>query len=1192
MFCSLLLVVAASAVAARGQSYQGGLRGAARDSSGAVVVGCELSLINEETNTARAAVTNSEGEYAFTNVLPGVYTLVATRTGYKKYERKNIRIGTQEFITLDVNLDIGQTTESVTISGEATALESSNPSIATTLETRALQDLPTPARNVFFLSVATPSVVPTGDPQFVRQQDQTNSSLLSLGGGPRRANNYTIDGVSITDMRNRAVFIPNIESVQEVRVQVSTYDAEMGRTGGGVFNATAKSGGNDWHGSGVFQNRPSFASSQLYFARKADTPKPETYYYLYGGSFGGPIKKDRTFFWASTESYKTLTSRNALLTLPTALELTGDFSKSNVTIFDPLTTRPNPTFNPNLEESPTNFRFIRDPIQCNGVLNVICPARINPVAKAVSQFFPKVASGTSSTASLIDRANQATGKVEHRWTDKFTTTGLYAWYDSVEPESRFYAKNLGENPGDPAEGQLFRTVHAVAINNIITTSSNTVFAFRYGYTQFVDDDIPNQFDPSTLGFSQTFLSAIPFKKFPVFGISGYGTDNFDTFGDRDPQDTTYYGHSVNASVSKLLGSHTLKGGFDFRIIGMKLFARGQPSGRFFFDSGFTRGPDAKAGAAALQSSLASFLLGIPSSGDITIGSPNNFYINYYAGYAQDDFRVNSKLTLNLGLRYEFEQGLQERDNNITVGFSRDKAFPVQVPGLNLKGGLLYAGVDGAPTHQSDPSKKKFAPRVGLAYKFSDKVVLRGGYGIFYAPNQYAFPSENNMGTRGFTAVTSYVASTDTGLTPCPSCTLTNPFPNGVENPAGSSLGLRTGVGGTIHFVDQFRKSGYVHQYSADLQYELAGGAVVSAGYVGSRSERLSVGGTPSNTVNINQLDRSLLSQGARLLDKVPNPFFGNPAFGALSLPSKCDAPSTAENCITRGQLLRPFPQFTDIFAHQVSAGFARYHSIVLRFEKRITRGWGANINYTYSRNKDNLFGEVNYFSNNSSGLARALDNKDLGAEFDHSVIEAPHRLNVSGVYELPFGKGKKYLDAGGPRDWFLGGWQVSAIGSYQSGFPVVIVQDTNNSGLFGSFQRPNLVAGQDPKTSGSTEERLSNWFNINAWSTANSFSFGNAPRTDTRVRTPFKKNWDIAFQKNQRLSERFTLQLRAEIINAFNDPNFLGPNTRWRPLNPGDPSHVPPIPPEKQTDSSYTFGKITQVGGFPRLLQWMVRVQF
>ncbi|HEX2491481.1 MAG TPA: TonB-dependent receptor, partial [Blastocatellia bacterium] len=1122
------------------QSYQGGLRGAVHDASGAVVPGVDLTLTNEETNTARSAITNGEGEYAFANVLPGLYTLRVSKGGYKKYEHKSIRIATQEFITLDVKLEIGQTTESVTISGEAAVLETSNPSIATTLETRALQELPTPARNVFFLSVATPSVVPTGDPQFVRQQDQTNSSLLSLGGGPRRANNYTIDGVSITDLRNRAVFIPNIESVQEVRVQVSTYDAEMGRTGGGVFNATAKSGGNEWHGSAVLQNRPSFASSQLFFAKRANAPKPETYYYLYGGSFGGPIIKDRTFFWASTESYKTLTSRNATLTLPTARELTGDFSQSGVTVYDPLTTRPNPA------QAGT---FIRDPFPGNTI-----PAnRINPVAKAVSQFFPKVASGTSSTASLIDRANQATGKVEHRWSDKFTTTGFYGWYDSVEPEARFYAKNLGENPGEPAEGQLFRTVHAVAINNIITTSNNTVFAFRYGYTQFVDNDIPNQFDPATLGFSQNFLSAVPYKKFPRFAISGYGTVNFDTFGDRDPQDTTFYGHTVAASVSKLFGSHTLKGGFDYRIIGMKLFARGQPSGRFSFDSSFTRGPNPLTGGA-LQHSLAGFLLGFPSGGDVTIGSPNNFFINYYAGYVHDDFRVNSKLTLNLGLRYEFEQGLQERENQITVGFSRDKAFPAQVPGLNLVGGLLYAGVDGAPTHQSDPSKKKFAPRVGLAYRFSDKVVLRGGYGIFYSPNQYAFPDENRMGTRGFTAVTTYVATTDGGLTPCSTCTLTNPFPNGVERPVGGSLGLRTGAGGNLHFVDQFRKSAYVHQYSADLQYELSGGNVVSAGYVGARSERLSVGGTNSNTVNINQLDRSFLSQGTRLLEQVPNPMFGNAAFGALG----------RQQTVPRGQLLRPFPQFQDIFAHQVSAGFARYHSMVFKFERRIARGWGANINYTYSRNKDNLFGEVNYFSNNSNGLARALDNNDLKAEFAPSVIEAPHRLNVSGIYELPFGKGKKYLDTGGPANWFLGGWQISAIGSYQSGFPVVIVQDNNNSGLFGSFQRPNLVAGQDPKSSGSTEDRLNKWFNPAAWEPAAPFTFGNAPRTDTRARTPIKKNWDIAFQKNQRLSERFTLQLRAEVINAFDNPNFLGPATRFGRAD---------------------FGQITQVGGFPRLLQ-------
>src|SRR5262249_3735987 len=297
-------------------------------------------------------------------------------------------------------------------------------------------------------------------------------------------------------------------------------------------------------------------------------------------------------------------------------------------------------------------------------------------------------------------------------------------------------------------------------------------------------------------------------------------------------------------------------------------------------------------------------------------------------------------------------------NHITVGFDRQRAFPVQVPGLNLKGGLMYAGVDGYQANQSDPSLKKFAPRVGFAWTMESKTVLRGGYGVFYAPNQYAFPNENRLGTRGFTAVTTYFASADNGLTPCSTCTLTNPFPNGIEQPVGSTLGLLTGAGGNLNFIDQFRKSAYVHQYSVELQRELGGQVVASVGYVGSRSENLSVGGTNSNTVNINQVDPRNLSLGSALNDPVDNPMFGNAAFGALG----------RQRTVTRGQLLRPYPQFLDVLAHQVSAGFARYNSLVLQLKKRAARGWGADINYTYSVNKDNLFGEVNYFSNNTNGL--------------------------------------------------------------------------------------------------------------------------------------------------------------------------------------------------------------------------------
>lgn len=1140
---------------ADGQTYVGGLRGAVRDQGG-VVPRADVTLINEATNARRTTVSNDVGEYVFTNVLPGTYTLRVTMQGFKTRDEKGLKIGTQQFIVLDVLLEVGVRTEEVTVTGRSPTIDTATASVASSLDNVTLATLPTAGRNAFFLAVTTPNVVPSGDPQFVRQQDQTNSSLLSLGGGPRRANNYTLEGVSITDMRNRATIIPSIEAVEEVKVQVSTYDAEVGRTGGGVFNTVGKSGSNVWHGSGLMQNRPEWAKGKFYFAR--NLPKPDNYFWLYGGSFGGPIVRDRTFFWATTESYQTKTSRSAVLFLPTDRERNGDFSQSGITIFDPLTT-----------SCDASGACTRQPF----LNNIIQPDRINPVARAVLQYLPSPASGNTRPviAELIDRANQATVKIDHRVSNQYTITGMYAWYDSEEPESRFYGKTLGENAGDPAEGLLLRTVHTLTLNNLWVPNQTTVYAFRYGFTQFVDDDVPNQFDPATLGFSPTFTNLLSFKKFPSINVQGYGSVNFDTFGDRDPQDTTYYSHSLNASVSRFFGSHTLKYGGDYRLIGMKLTARGQPSGNFDFTPGFTRGPNPLVGGTTAHA-LASFLLGYPASGDITVGAPNDFYIHYYAGYVQDDYRATPKLTLNIGVRYEFEQGLQERDNHLTVGFDRERAFPVQVPGarrpdgtpLELKGGLMYAGEDGYPTHQSTPSKTKVAPRAGLAYSLNPQTVVRGGYGLFFAPNQYAFPNENRLGTRGFTAVTTYFATNDGGLTPCAGCSLTNPFPNGIEQQVGSRLGLLTGAGGSVHFVDQSRESAYVHQYSVDVQRELRPDMSASIGYLGSRSEKLSVGGTNSNTVNINQLDPRHLSLGTALLEQVPNPFFGNTVFGAFS----------RQATIARGQLLRPYPQFGDVLAHQVSAGKARYNAFVLKFNKRIAAGWGANVNYTYSVNKDNLFGEVNYFGNNANGRARPLNVYDLDAEYAYAVLDTPHRLNITATYELPFGEGKRWLNQRGIVHALLGGWAVTGVGTYQTGFPSLVVQNNNNTGLTENVQRPNLT-GTSPATRGSAKDHfdpacncLSNWFNPAAWTAAAPFTFGNAPRTDTRQRTPFKRNWDIAIQKTQAVGRR-TIMVRAEIINALADPNFLGPETRF---------------------GLATFGTVTQEGGFPRLLQLLFRV--
>jgi hypothetical protein len=1154
--------VLATAAPLLAQTYHGGLRGAVRDPDG-VSPGAAVTLVNEATNATRHTTTNHVGEYAFVNVDPGTYTVKVSMTGYKTIESKGIRIGTQQFLTMDFTLAVGTLQEEVTVEGQETPLETSNASVGSTLDNTTLQTLPTAGRNPFFLAVTTPGVVATGDPQFVRQQDQTNSSLLSLGGGPRRGNNYTLDGVSIVDIRNRATIIPSIESVEEVKIQVSTYDAEIGRTGGGVFNMTGKSGANNWHGSLLGQARPGGLRSLSFFAAKAcqtdpsACAKPDTYFYLYGGSFGGPIKKDKTFFWASFEGYKTQTIDDAVVRAPSKQEISGDFSRSGVTIYDPLTTRPDPNH---------PGQFIRDPFPGN----IIPPNRINPVARAMEKYWPNAG---PASAALVDRSITGTFKLDQFWNESFHTSAMYGIYHSKEPRPRSYLKNgvtqeIGANPADPGDGALLRTVHLIAVNNTITPNPTTVAHVRFGYTTFSDDCVPVAFDPGTLGFSSTFVNQVPQKKFPYIGIGGYGTDyNGVMFGDRPFVNSSYYSWDANASISKLLGRHTVKFGASYRKIGLKEFVPGESSGTFNFDGQFTGGPDPLNATTTDQHALAAFLLGFPSNGNVPVSTPNNFYINYYAGYLQDDFRVNPALTVNVGLRYEFEQGLQETSNKFTVGFDRSRAWAFQAPGgPPLRGGLMYAGVDGYPTHQSDPSKTKFSPRVGFAWSLNPKTVVRGGYGLFWAPYQYAFPDETNLGARGFTQLTDYVASTNGGLTPCAGCSIVNPFPNGISQPSGSAGGILTGAGGTVNFNDQFRKSAYVHQYSVDFQREIPGGLVAGIAYIGSHTEHIGVGGNDSGVVNINQLDPKYQSLGTALLDQLPNPFFGDPRFGSFA----------DQQTISRGQLLRPYPQFGDLLAHQVSAGHATYHSAVLRLERLIRNGWGGRINYTYSTNKSNIFGEHNQFSNNSNSLSRPINTYDLEAEYAYSVTDAPHHLNFALTGELPFGKGKGHLSEPGLARTLLGGWSITAVGSFQSGFPVVVVQDNNNSGVFGRIQRPNLTS-TSPATSGGTESHydpacscINNWFNPAAWSQAPAFTFGNAPRTDTRMRTPFKTQTDIAIQKMEPVGGG-TLMVRAEVINLFNNTQFNGPNTRF---------------------GSSGFGQIGSTRGFPRLLQITMRFAF
>jgi hypothetical protein len=1132
----VVVFVLACAAAARAQTYQGALRGTIKDAQG-VIPGAEVTLINEDTNAERSAMSNEVGEYAFASVLPGTYTVRVALPGFKTEERRSFRIGTQQSAVLDFVLEVGELSEQITVTGEAPLVERASASQATSLDREALQNLPIFGRNPFYAAISTPGVIQSGDPQFVRYQDQSGASQLSLGGGPRRGNGYLIEGVSITDFTNRPSLVPSMEAVEELKVQTKTYEADMGHAAGGVFNTTARSGSNTWHGSALLVDKPGATTGTLFFAKRAGLQNPPQYYYNWAGSLGGPIVKNKTFFWFSTDDYKQRSTRNNVLTLPTEAMRGGDFSQLRnaagqpITLYDPLTTRT------------VNGVIVRDPFPGN-----LIPAnRLSPIARAMLGAMPLPGAGTSYTgqATLDDGPqNQETIKLDQRWTDRWTTTGMYAHQHTREPGSAFYG-TFGAVPGDPGASLLFRTVDFFALNNIFIPNSNTTVAVRYGYDRFEDfgGNYP-AFDAAKLGFPSSLVGAMTFNTFPTVSITGYNG-----LGNGGPSNATHVTQTANAAISHLAGSHTIKYGAEYRRIGADVMAYSSSAGTYSFTQAFTAPTPTSSGGDA----FASFLLGYPASGSIVAATPAQYFINYYAGYAEDDLRATSTLTLNYGLRYEFETGVREADDHFTVGFDPNATFPLQVPGMSLKGGLMYAGQNGYPTAQGH-ALKGAAPRAGFAWSLSPKDVIRGGYGLYWAPIQFSGVGETAMGRLGYTSTTTYLSSTDGNRTPANS--LSNPFPAGVTPPQGNALGLATGAGGVVDFVDPASRPGEVQQYSVDYTHEFAGGIAASVGYSGSRSDHMPLGGTVDATVNINQLDSKYLSLGSSLLDLVPNPFFGIAAFGNLANSAT----------ITRGQLLRPFPQFDNVLAHRVTGARARYNAMTLRLDKRVRHNWGVNANYTFSRLMDNQFGESNTYSARNQA---ALDNDNLDGEWGYSLLDVPHRLNVNGTFVVPVGSGHKWLQAG-VANAFLGGWSVTMAGRFQNGFPVSVWQSTNNSGLLGSSQRPNIVPGVPLATTGSLDARLTNWINAAAFTAAPAYTFGNAPRTLAGLRTPGQRNVDLSIQKQQAIAGR-TIAVRADVLNLFDNPLFTTLGSQF-----GTP----------------TFGQLTAVGGYARSIQFQFRLGF
>lgn len=1123
------------------QTFQGSLRGRVTDPAGAAAASASVSILADDTAATRKTITNEQGEYVFNAITPATYTVTIDAVGFKRLERRGVVVATQAAVTLDLRLDLGAVTDQVSVNAETPELQTGDASTGQVIDSRKITDLPILGRNTFFTGKLAQSVVFVGNPKFARMQDQNGNSQVSIGGGPVRTNNYLIDGISIADSTNRAVIVPSPEAVQELKVQASTYDAEVGRTGGGTFNALLRSGTNQVHGSAVGHIRQTEWLANGFFANRAGQPIADQPFRDWAFSLGGPIRipklydgRNKTFFFITTEAYRQSDGSTTALSVPTALERVGDFSKTVArnqtlqTIYDPLTTAADGT---------------RKPFPGN----VIPANRLDPVGKALVSYYPAPNAATAYagapnyifTGSYPNRGDQSTWKADHEFASWFRASASYIHQKTFE----INAPDLFGNAGSPNQSYCCdRKIDATAANATLTPDPKTVVAVRWGFNRFYSKSTQASkgFNLSRLGLPRSLVDVTPNTAFPAIT-----TTDVSSFGGGGTAQDVYYSRSFNVTASRFLGRHSVKAGFDFRTLHDAGTPTSGPSS-FGFSDVFTRAK-AQTTTVGTGSSLAALLLGYPSSGSMAVVTNFDDYIRYYGGFVHDDYRVSAKLTLNFGLRFEHESGIQEKNNKLIVGFDPKAANPLSQTNVPVQGVLGYAGIHGNPTETGKPLAAKLAPRFGFAYSVNDKTVVRGGYGIFWAPTFFNF--QNAI---GYSQTTSIVTSTDGNFTP--SATLSNPYPSGLLQPTGNALGGLSGIGQAVTLYSPTTESaGYVQQYSFEVQRQAPAGFVFTAGFLGSHSLHLLEAGQ-----NIDQLNPAYFPLGSTLNQKVPNPFYTNGGVGTIGTPT-----------VSRAQLLLPYPQYTSLALALSDSAASRYYSFYFKAQRRFSNGLSLLASYTWSRSMDNVTG-LNLAGTSQITTPSGPQNAyNLNGEWSLSTQDVPNRFTTALTYELPFGKGKPFAHGNRWLDLVVGGWSANAFGVIQSGYPLSVTQPNNNSVVGASYQRPNAT-GIPPATSGSTVDRINGWLNPAAFSQADAFTFGNTSRF-LNVRGPGQFNWDLSLFKSFTFKERITAQFRAEALNATNTVYFGTPNTSF---------------------TSSTFGVITSQINNPRLVQLGVRVKF
>jgi len=1136
------------------------LTGRITDPSGAVVPGVKIVVTNVENSSRRETVSNDEGYYTVPLLQPGNYQVTAQKEGFKPINQSGLTLEVQQVARLDFALEIGTTSEEVRITSAAPLLESETSSLGKVIDEQRIQNLPLLGRNPYSLVALVPGARPASGLNDL-PVDQISTAFVSINGARGNQNEYLLDGApNAAAAQNQPVIFANPDTVQEFKVETNSYSAQYGRAGGGIFNIVTKSGTNELHGAIYDYLRNDALNANNFFSNSAGIRKSPFRFNQFGATVGGPVVfpgkifgpagydgRQRSFFFGSYEGVRFSQGGTYVGTAPTLLQREGNFSQTRdaqsrlIQIFDPATTRRNPA-NP--------AQFIRD--QFPG--NVIPRERWNPVAVELLKFIPLPnAAGDPATGAgnyvttAVNRIRKDTFSVrlDHQLTPAQRLSGRYN-FDNT-PLNR---PNVYGNPASPTFGpQVFKRRN-FGLDYTVTLSPVMVGNFLFSFTRLENHRAPlsSGFDITQLGLPAALKGQLIPESFPSIIVTGMGGSssltNTGTTGLLGGNDLIAFGDNTASwvgSLTRAFSRHTLKFGGEARLLRPNYRQFGDQAIQFTFNQTFTQGPNPAVASPTAGLGFASLLLGVAGGGYSRAAALAMQHV-YWGGFVQDDWKLTDKLTLNLGLRYEYESPRTERFNQLT-NFDPQLTPPLQAPGLNLKGALAFVGVGGRSRGQWDPDRNNFAPRVGLAYQLTPKTVVRAGFGIFYAALTGVGGASSGFGVSGFEASTSVVTSLD-GVTPV--TFLNDPYPTGINRPTGNSLGPATLLGQNIRFTDRNIRTSYSEQWNLNVQRELPGQLLLEIGYAGNRGLKL------QNDLELNQLPDSALALGDALREQAPNPFFGQIATGALSA-----------RTVSRAQLLRPYPQFLSIIATNSAFAASSYHALVVSANRRFNRGLTVTASYTFSKLIDQATGS---FSGESLSNGGFQNFNNLRAERSLSSLDAPHRFVINGVYALPVGTGRHFHLAR-PLGVILGGWELSGIATFQSGGPLAITSASNTNFSQGGAQRQNSNGQELRLPEG--EQTISRWFNTAGFSAPPAFGFGAAPRTLGNIRSDSLANVDFSIVKNTKLVERATLQFRGEFFNLLNTPRFAPPNTSF-----GNPS----------------FGQVTNQANQPRVIQFALKL--